>query len=118
MRNKLSRAAFNELAVFEAETESGTPDTYGNVKSGTWSKILSEWGNLRETPGRERLQAGAPEATATATLLIAYSQAAAALTAKDRVKVRGAVWGIISAPIHKPGRPPLLEFMLRRGAPI
>lgn len=113
---KLSRAAFDELAAFETQAETA-PDTYGHVKS-TWSELLSEWGNLRETTGRERLQAGAPEATATATLFVAYSKAAAALTAKDRVKVRGAVWNIISAPIYKPGRPPLLEFLLRRGVPI
>lgn len=105
---------FDELAVFEQQTFSALTDAYGN-NTETWPELLSEWCLFRETPGRERVQAGAMEATATATLLIRYSAAAATLTARDRVTVRGTTWQIKSAPIQRTGRPKLLEFIVERG---
>ncbi|MFN6976713.1 MAG: phage head closure protein [Gemmobacter sp.] len=70
-------------------------DGYGNVVVG-WADLLSVWADVRETPGKERLEAGRIEASATATIRIRSSAAARGVTEADRIRARGAVWNIRS----------------------
>lgn len=79
--------------VFERQEE--ITDDYGNVK-GDWEELLTVWGNLRETTGRERLAAGAIESTRPATLRIRVSTASRFITEADRFVARGSVWNIRS----------------------
>lgn len=115
---RLKSGDFADLAVFERQTEAGASDSYGRIKTTAWTELLTEWASVRETPGREIVSAGSLEANATATMLVRHSTAAASVTAKDRVRVRGAYWNVIGAPITKSGRPRLLEFLIRRGVAI
>ena len=88
-------------------------DGYGNVTTG-WADHLTVWADVRETLGRERIEAGRIEAASTATVRIRASAATRALTAADRAVVRGATWNIRSiVPVMNDRA--LLDVMLERG---
>ena len=108
---------FRERAVFEREG-SGALDRFGNGAGAGWAALLTVWADLRETPGRERLAAGRLEAPATGTLRVRSSAAARAITAADRVVIRGATWNIVGGPIDPTGRGRVLEFTLERGGAV
>lgn len=75
-------------------------DIYGNV-SQDWQDIeaapgvpMKVWADVRETPGKERVDAGRVESAKTATIRIRSSIATRALTEADRVMARGDFWNI------------------------
>lgn len=90
-------------------------DEYGNPAAAAWAELMTVWADLRETPGKERLAAGRLEAPVSGTLRIRASTGARAITAADRVQIRGATWAIRSAPIEV-DRGRLLEMIIERGA--
>lgn len=70
-------------------------DGYGNAIT-SWTDHLTVWADVRETLGKERVDAGRIEASATATVRIRSSAASRGLTAADRMVARGATWNIRS----------------------
>lgn len=75
-------------------------DGYGNAVTG-WADIarpsggaLTVWADMRETPGKERVEAGRVEASRTATIRIRASSEVAGVTEADRVMARGEAWNI------------------------
>lgn len=68
-------------------------DGYGNTIDG-WQDHLTVWADVRETLGKERVDAGRVEASATATIRIRASTGTRALTEADRVVARGSTWNI------------------------
>ncbi|MEH7827110.1 phage head closure protein [Gemmobacter denitrificans] len=70
-------------------------DGYGNTVTG-WADHMTVWADVRETPGKERVDAGRVEASKTATIRIRASSDSRALTEADRVSARGKVWNIRS----------------------
>ena len=94
----MSGLNLRERITFQRLTE-GT-DIYGNVVNG-WADIetapdmpLTVWADIRETPGKERVDAGRVEASATATIRIRSSAATRGVTEADRIMARGHVWNI------------------------
>lgn len=100
-------------ATFERKGD-GARDANGNKPVG-WSRVAAVWGDLRETPGRELIASGRPEARVTATLRVRASVATNAVVASDRVTIRGHLWSIIGGPIDVGGRGRRLEFRIERG---
>jgi head-tail adaptor len=112
----MAAGKYRDRATFQRKAGSGL-DIYGNP-SGAWADLLADvpaW--LRETPGKEALAAGRLEAPTTGTLRIMASPSspARAITAADRVQVRGATWKILGGPIDPEGDGRGLEFTLERG---
>ena len=70
-------------------------DGYGNTVTG-WSDLMTVWADVRETPGKEAVDAGRVEASHTATIRIRASSASRGVTEADRAMVRGRVWNIRS----------------------
>lgn len=81
----------NERVTFQRATSGD--DGYGNVITG-WTNLLTVWADVRETPGKERVDAGRVEASATATVRIRASTDSRGLTAADRMVARGWTWNI------------------------
>lgn len=99
----------------------GDLDAYGNASAPSWDALSGGgefWGDLRETPGRERVAAGRIEAPATATLRLRRSPASLAIEAGDRVLARGATWAIVSSPIDPDGTRTMIEVTLERGRAV
>lgn len=96
------------------QRQSDESDDHGNVL-GEFEDHLTVWGDLRETPGKERIASGTVEATRLATLRVRYSADTAAITAADRVSARGAFWNIRSGPVQVLHAPSELEFTLETG---
>lgn len=112
---------YRDRVTVERESDSGGLDAYGNPAGAAWAPLSPQpdfWGNLRETPGKERIAAGRLEAPATATLRLRRSPEAAAITAADRVLARGHVWTITSAPVDPDGSRREVEFTLERGGAV
>lgn len=96
------------------ETFTGTEDGFGNTTA-LWVADLTEWGDLRDTPGKERVAAGRVEASATGTLRVRQSPLTLAITEAHRVRDhRGRLWNIrgIADPSS---RGEMLEMLLERG---
>lgn len=110
---------YREPVLFERKGGDGLRDELGNLP-GEWEPLLSARGWLRETRGKERIEAGRLEASATATLRLKVSPTGPAwqITAADRVSVRGHIWSIVSAPIDPEGRGTVIEFTLERGGAV
>ncbi|WP_339764945.1 head-tail adaptor protein [uncultured Sulfitobacter sp.] len=68
-------------------------DGYGNV-TGEFKPLFSTRGNVRETPGKERVAAGSVEGIITCTLRVYASAQAKGLTAGDQAVARGQVWNL------------------------
>lgn len=114
----MKRAArYRDRVTVERETATGL-DAYGNPGAPSWATLGEYWGDLRETPGKERLAAGRLEAPATATLRLRRSANAAGIAAADRVLARGFTWAIVSAPIDPDGTRREVEFLLERGGAV
>lgn len=116
MRTRVASGALDELVVFERYTE-GAADAWGQV-TGAWETLLEAWGDLRETLGREQIEAGRLEGNATATLRILWHPDAAGITSADRVLARGVRWNVRGQPIEVAGRNRLLEMKLERGVAV
>lgn len=118
----MARASrFRDRVVIERQGSTGGIDKRGNPAAAAWAPLpgLSEfWGDLRETPGKERLAAGRLEAPATATLRLRRGPEVEAITAADRVVARGAIWAIKGGPVDPDGRRRLVEFILERGGAV
>lgn len=87
-----------ERVTFQRSTPGD--DGYGNVITG-WANIetapgvpLTVWADVRETPGKERVDAGRIEASGTATVRVRSSAATRSLTEADRMVARGWNWNI------------------------
>jgi len=112
----MAAGKYRETAIFE-RLATGARDRFGNPTGTGWAEVLQTPAWLRETLGKERIAAGRIEAPATATLRVQSSATgpARAITAQDRVQVRGQTWAIIGAAIDPDGRGRVLEFALERG---
>ncbi len=109
-------AHFRESITFQ-RLGLATDDGYGNTQQ-TFVDLHSSRGDLRETPGREAMAAGALEGPVTATLRCRYTVANAAVTAADRVVARGYTWNILNPPSRMGLRARVLEYRLERGSVI
>lgn len=70
-------------------------DGYGNTVS-SWSDVLTVWADVRETTGKERVDAGRVEESRTATVRIRRSFDSLGISAADRMSYNGGVWNIRS----------------------
>lgn len=94
----MTAGRLRDRITFQRLTEGD--DGYGNVVTG-WANMersagvpLTVWADVRETPGKERVDAGRVEASRTATIRIRASSEVAGLTEADRVMARGEAWNI------------------------
>lgn len=110
---------FREPVQFQRKVNDGQRDGMGNL-SGEWEDLFQARGWLRETRGKERIEAGRLEASATSTLRVKVSPTGPAwqVSAEDRVSARGYYWSIVSAPIDPEGRGTMIEFTLERGGAV
>ena len=94
-------------------------DGYGNVVV-SWAaleangKPLKLWANIRETPGKERVEAGRLEASRTATIRVRVSSLSRQITEADRLIARGSVWNIRGIAALNDGRD-MLEMTCETG---
>lgn len=96
------------------ETFAGTDDGFGN-KSGLWVLALKAWGDLKETRGGERIEAGRVEASATGTLRVRQDSLSLTITEAHRVKDHlGRYWNIRSI-VDPFGDGTALEMLIERG---
>jgi SPP1 family predicted phage head-tail adaptor len=70
-------------------------DGYGGVIT-SWADYITVWADIRETVGKERVEAGRIEAASTATVRVHASTQSRALTEADRMVARGWTWNIRS----------------------
>ncbi|MGC1497292.1 MAG: phage head closure protein [Sulfitobacter sp.] len=68
-------------------------DGYGNVVA-EFEPLFSVWGNLRETTGKERVDAGTVEGVRTATIRVRKNAATMGLTGADQAIARGETWNL------------------------
>jgi SPP1 family predicted phage head-tail adaptor len=73
-----------------------TADAYGNVSAGGWTALFTVAGGLRESTGRERIQAGALQAPMAAMLTVRSSSLTRLLTEADSAVIDGVRWNIRS----------------------
>ena len=100
-----------EQVVFERLTEGD--DGFGNTVTG-WQAHLTVWADVRETLGKERVDAGRVEDSNTATVRIRNFPASRGLTPADRVVMRGVPWNIRSiVPMGNRGQ--YLDALCERG---
>lgn len=74
----------------QAEKEA---DKYGGVVE-AFEPLFSVWGNVRETTGKERVEAGSVEGHRTATIRVRKSSETNGLTGKDMAVCRGETWNL------------------------
>lgn len=68
-------------------------DGYGNVVT-EFEPLFTVWGNVRETTGKERVDAGSVEAIRTATIRVRKSAQTMGLTGADQAVARGETWNL------------------------
>jgi SPP1 family predicted phage head-tail adaptor len=71
-------------------------DGYGNTVSGPWTDLVTEWADMLERLGGERLAAGALHAPRMATIRVRRSTVTLGITEADKVVARGEDWNIRS----------------------
>lgn len=101
-----------ERAVFQRLTE-GAVDAYGNVYSG-WATIATRWADMRERTGKESVQGGVLTDVGIATMRCRSDTTTRAVTAADRVVLRGHTWAIKDVS-QVDAHNTLIEFSLVRG---
>lgn len=79
------RVTFNRQTMID--------DGYGNV-TGEYEPLFTVWGNVRETTGKERVEAASVENNRTATIRVRKSTQTAGLTEADQAVARGETWNI------------------------
>jgi SPP1 family predicted phage head-tail adaptor len=104
--------AFGERATFQRLDE-GAIDAYGNVYTG-WSKYGVRWADMRERIGKEMIEGGALNDVAMATMRCRGDTLTLAVTAADRVIIRGYTWAIKNV-THIDSKNAVIEFLLERG---
>lgn len=103
---------YRERAVIQRLTE-GTVDDYGNVYSG-WSTVATRWADMRERTGKEMIQGGELSNVGQATLRVRSDITTQAITAADRIVIRGYTWAIKDV-VQIDAKNTVLEFRLERG---
>jgi len=95
-------------------------DIYGNAVT-AWASLeispdvaLTVWADIRETLGKERVDAGRVEASNTATIRVRSFPETRGITSADRVVARGQVWNIRSVvPVGNDGA--MLDILCEGG---
>lgn len=77
------------------ERQATVEDEFGNTRA-DWSPLMSLWADMRETTGKERVEAGRVEASRTATIRVRKSGQSSIITEGDRIIARGEAWNIRS----------------------
>jgi len=108
----MAAGKYRERAIFE-RLNAEAIDAYGQPHN-AWEPLLIRWGDLRETPGRERVTSGAVSSVVTATLRVRYSVAARAILPADRVTIRGNDWNIRSV-TQVTQKSKQIEMLIERG---
>lgn len=103
----------SDRILVQRQTEEG-PDTYGNMRT-AWTTYGSYWADVRPVPGRERVAAGAMEATAMATVRLRSTATTRAIEAADRIVMRGAIWNIRTLPVPAGPRAEWVELTCEAG---
>jgi head-tail adaptor len=104
--------AFGERATFQ-RLDAGAVDAYGNIYTG-WSQYGVRWADMRERIGKEMIEGGALNDVAMATMRCRGDTITRAITAADRVVVRGYTWAIKNV-THIDSKNAVIEFLLERG---
>lgn len=104
---------FRERAVIERDTGTGT-DAYGQPAE-SWQVVGRPWAHFRETLGKEAIEAGRLEGTATGTLRLRYSAFSAGIGSADRVRIRGRLWNIRGQAIQIDNRNRVIELRVEAG---
>jgi head-tail adaptor len=104
--------AYRDKASFERLTE-GLVDDYGNVYSG-WSALGSRSSDMRETKGKEKIEAGALSDVASATMRCRSDNFTRGITSADRVQIRGTIWAIKNV-TQVDAKNTVIEFLIERG---
>jgi len=86
--NLRDRVMFQRLVAGE--------DGYGNATNAWNLSFLEVWANVRETSGKETVDAGRVEASRTSTIRIRRPPDTLGLVTADRVLARGSLWNIRS----------------------
>ncbi len=108
----VSAGRFREKATFQRLSE-GAVDDYGNVYSG-WAELGFRAADMRETKGKERIEAGALSDVATATMRCRSDSFTQGITSADRVYIRGTTWAIKNV-TQVDAKNTVIEFLLERG---
>lgn len=99
---------FDRRVVFDRRV--GVRDADGNVQQ-LWQPLCALWANVRETPGREAVNAGRVAANHTATIWLRSGALARGITPGDRAVYRGIAWDILGAnPTGADGR--IIELLV------
>ncbi len=88
-------------------------DGYGNVVT-AFEPLFTVWGNVRETTGKERVDAGSVEGIRTATIRVRKSAATMGLTGADQAVARGETWNL-SAPSNIGDNDAYLDILATAG---
>ena len=78
------------------ERRAGIWDADGNQQQ-SWQPVGSLWANVRETPGREAVEAGRVASKHTATVWLRMGPMAQGIAGGDRMIFRGIAWDILGA---------------------
>ncbi len=93
------------------ERKSRDKDADGNVLQ-VWEPLAALWANVRETPGRETLEAGRVASVHTATVWVRSGPISRGITGGDRLIYRDLAWDILGAnPSGADGR--IIELILQ-----
>ena len=103
---------FDARVTVQREASTGELNAYGNPTGDAWETVGELWGEFRETPAKERLLADRKKAERIAVLRLRASTVAGAISAQDRVIIRGEVWGVIAPPTSPDSRR-LVEVALK-----
>ena len=96
--------------------QSDETDAYGNVK-GEFEALLTVWGNVRETTGKERVAAGSVEGVRTATIRVRKKVVKHLnLTGADQAVARGETWNL-SEPSNVADNDAYLDILATAGGP-
>lgn len=104
--------AFSERATFQRLNQ-GAVDAYGNVYTG-WAEYGVRWADMRERVGKEMIQGGALNDVAMATMRCRSDTVTRAITAADRVVIRGYTWAVKNV-TQVDIKNSVIEFLLERG---
>ena len=87
------RVTFNRQEIEYDDYGNPVTDEYGNAVK-AFAPLFTVWGNVRETTGKERVEAASVENNRTATIRVRKSSQTAGLTEADQAVARGETWNI------------------------
>lgn len=103
---------FRHQITFKRQGEEG--DDYGNP-NGDFAALFTVWGNVRETPGKERVASGSVENNRTATIRI-RNNLPTPITEADQAVARGETWNILGI-AHADDKGAMLDLLVETGGP-